>query len=301
MRSSPALTQTSGLQLVVVLLVAIGLGTSLPVSAQVPNPECLNCAVAVRTLEWNPEGEPGSFVGGVIRVENTGESSDAYDVAVTTTDTAWIAEAEVVETGTLAAGSGVLADTTANFRDIPLSVLVPLDARLGNETGITVTVTSQADAEVSASLSETVRSIQVFGWALDCTPTVSIMKTEKGVIALTATNTGNGADSAIVTTAPLNGLSIPDPQPITAAAGASVTEALDAGVGISLEDGEYTLRWDLDSTKSNATATCTTVLTVTGGTSAAPPAGDTNKDTPAPALVPVLLLVLVLARRTRRS
>lgn len=284
------------------MLAVIVAAAAVPVqtAAQVP---CIECGFTVSIVQWNGTATPEGIAGGTLRVTNTGDAADSYTIQVSVDNDTWTSQVEPEELTDVPPGEGLFA-SDENSATFDVRVLVPANTRANSVAAVTVTVTSQNSPELEETETLETRAKQVYDWTLDCTEAIEVQKSKRAEVDLTARNDGNGADRATITYTPLEGIVVSDPKAFDLGPREETTHQVEVGVGLRAEDGEYTIRWDLKSGGDpQATAQCTTVFTVTGGTTSGPGGEDgDHEDSPGPGLliVAILPLLLALSRMRRR-
>jgi uncharacterized membrane protein len=266
-----------------------------PVRAQGLNclPVLLECDFEVEITDWNGTGIPGSIISGTATITNTGTVADSYRITAES-DQDWQVDVDPNSTDPVDAD-----DTT----EIQINVLIPETAGYQETTTIQLTVTSQNDAEISGMKTFEATAAQSHAWHLICDTETTIQKGRSDNIRLQIRNTGNGEDTATITTRPLpEGITIGDIDPITLGAGANGARNVTIQVGISLEEGDYQIDWDLQSQgRDTARAVCSTTLNAIIGESTMQ--DDDSEESPLPLAVPLLVLlsITLLAHKRRRK
>lgn len=259
-----------------------------------------NCDVEVELTGWNETGPPGAILQGTITVKNTGNVDDTYTIGIKAANETWEANVDPSEVEVEAEESAQVA----------IRVRIPEDAHLDDSTTITVNATSGHDDEIMDEVTFDARTGQVFEWAIACTPEeIEIVKGRSGNILLVVQNLGNGPDQATVTTPPLpEGINIPELDTFDLESGAIEERNVTIEIGIGLEEGDYTIHWDLASMNvmegaSYTPARCTTTLIATVNGDNGDGDGE-EEDSPLPAalvLVAILGAALIARRRGRQA
>lgn len=249
------------------------------------------------SLDMDDSGTPGSFVNGTLTISNTGDGSDSYTISVSTDNENWTeTEADPGET------EAVAPDESA---EVEIVVLVPEESRVGESATITVNVTSQNGEDLFEEATADVSADQTYGWVLACDDTVTIQKGQEGSVMLTASNTGNGPDTASVDTRPLpDGITVATIEDFEAGPGELQDQNVTIEVGIGLDEGEYTIDWDLASQgDAGTTDTCSTTLTATVGGDGDGGDDGEEEDSPLPAALVILaaFAAALVARRRREK
>ncbi len=248
------------------------------------------CAFDMDLSAWNETGTPGSILDGTLTITNSGDGSDFYAVAIEADDSEWEVEVDPSETDVV---------ETEDSVDVAIKVVIPDTAALDDTTTVTVNVTSQNDDSVGEDLTFDARTGQVYAWAIDCED-VTIQKGQEGNVQLSVQNLGNGADEARVTTPPMpEGIEVGDGGDFDLQAGQTVSHNVTIAVGIALEEGDYTIDWDLQSENApEVSERCSTTLSAVVGDGNGAGNGD-EEDSPLPVTV-VLIVILAIAVAVHR-
>lgn len=252
------------------------------------------CSFEIELTSWNETGAPGSILSGTLTITNNGDGFDAYAVAIEADEGEWEVEVDPSETDTVETDDSV---------EVAIRVVVPDTAALDDTTTVKVNVTSQNDDSVGEDLTFDARTGQVYEWAVTCDDEVTIQKGQEGKVLISVQNLGNGDDQATLTTRPLpEGIEIDEAGSFELEAGETVGHNATIAVGISLEEGEYTIDWDLQSQQApEVSEQCSTTLSAVVGEGNGAGDGD-EEDSPLPvALVLIVALTAALVGHRRRE
>jgi hypothetical protein len=111
--------------------------------------------LAVAPASGQRVGDPGSTLNHTLRVTNTGNAYDAFDVSIGSSR--WTTAVDPAVVGPLEARTGA---------DVVVGVSIPADAAGGDADVTTVTVTSQGDPTATADAVLTTAAANVYGLAV---------------------------------------------------------------------------------------------------------------------------------------
>jgi len=147
-------------------------------------PTLMAAALSLSVASESLAGDPDTKVTYTLTVTNTGDSSDTFDVSLADT---WNANASRDTIGPLAPGNKTTFD---------IEVSIPADALASSTDTVTVTLTSQNDAQVAQQVELTTTANTVYAVSID--PPEETKETPPNKTAtyeITITNDGNTTDS----------------------------------------------------------------------------------------------------------
>jgi uncharacterized repeat protein (TIGR01451 family) len=200
-------------------------------------------------------GSPGETVTYTLRLTNTGNASDSFDL--TATGNVWVTNIQPATAGPLAPGAGV---------DVVVTVAIPVGTASGASDVATITATSLADSTTSDSSVLTTTVSAVYGVILE-PPTDALTggAGETVVYTLRLTNTGDVADSFDLTAT--GNAWVTNVQPATVgplAPGEGVDVVVTVTIPAGVADGDTDAVTITATSQSDPTVTDTSVLTTTG-------------------------------------